>query len=35
MSDYYYFDDRESDWGYTPVPGEDYIMAILKIAKSI
>ncbi|MBI2330443.1 hypothetical protein HYU94_03555 [Candidatus Daviesbacteria bacterium] len=33
MSDYYYIDDKESDWGYTPVLGDDFVAAIISIAK--
>lgn len=33
MSDYYYFEDKESDLGYTPVLGDDYVMAIKSIAR--
>lgn len=33
MSDYYYFEDKESNFGYTPVLGDDYVMSVLSIAK--
>lgn len=33
MTSYYYFDDPDSDFGFTPVPEENYVEAILKIAK--
>ncbi|OGE64430.1 hypothetical protein A3I48_00470 [Candidatus Daviesbacteria bacterium RIFCSPLOWO2_02_FULL_36_7] len=33
MSDYYYIDDKESDFGYIPVLGDDFVAAILSIAK--
>lgn len=33
MTCYYYFDDPDSDLGSTPVPEDDYIEAILKIAE--
>lgn len=33
MSDYYYFEDKENDWGYTPVLGDDYIMALETIVR--
>lgn len=33
MSDYYYLDDKESDFGYTPVLGDDFVAAVLSIAK--
>lgn len=33
MSDYYYFKDKESDWGYTPVLGDDFVEAVRSIAK--
>lgn len=33
MSDYYYFEDKEDDFGFTPILGEDYIRALLIIAK--
>lgn len=33
MSDYYYFEDKDEDFGFTPVLGEDYIHALITIAK--
>lgn len=33
MSDYYYFQDKDDEWGFTPVLGEDYIHALKSIAK--
>lgn len=33
MGSYYFVSDPESEFGYTPIPGEDYTMAILTIAK--
>lgn len=33
MTSYYYIDDPESEFGYTPVPEDDYVDAILKIAE--
>lgn len=33
MTSYYYFDDPDSDLGSTPVPEDDYVEAILKIAE--
>ncbi len=33
MSDYYYFNDKDEEWGFTPVLGEDYIRALITIAK--
>lgn len=33
MTSYYYFDDPESEFGSTPVPEDDYVEAIFKIAK--
>lgn len=33
MSDYYYFEDKEGNFGFTPIPGEDYIRALMIIAK--
>lgn len=33
MGSYYYVSDRSSDLGYTPVPEDEYIQAVLRIAK--
>lgn len=33
MSSYYYLEDPESEFGSIPVPEEDYIAAILRIAR--
>lgn len=33
MSDYYYFPDKNDEWGFTPVLGDDYICALKSIAK--
>ena len=33
MSDYYYFEDKEEECGFTPIPGEDYISALLSVSK--
>lgn len=33
MGSYYYVEDKNSDFGYTPVPEEEYVRDILSIAK--
>lgn len=33
MTTYYYLDDADSEFGYTPVPEEEYVMAIFKITE--
>lgn len=33
MSDYYFLDDKNSDFGYTSVLGDDFVAAIRAIAK--
>ena len=33
MSDYYYFKDKDDEWGLTLVLGEDYIRALKSIAR--
>lgn len=33
MSDYYYFHNKNEEWGFTPVPGDEYILALKRIAK--
>jgi len=33
MTSYYYFDDPDSNFGFAPVPEDDYVEAILKIAE--
>lgn len=33
MGSYYYLMDKNSELGYTPVPEDEYIEAILRIAK--
>lgn len=33
MGSYYYIEDSDSETGYTPIPEDNYIEAILKIAK--
>ena len=33
MSDYYYFEDSEEEFEMTPVLGDDYIQALISIAK--
>ena len=34
MGSYYYIEDKNSDFGYTPVPEEEYMSAILSIARN-
>jgi len=33
MGNYYYVRDKDSEFGFTPVPEDDYIQAIFHIAK--
>lgn len=33
MGTYYYVDDPKSDWGFLPIYEDDYIAAILQLAK--
>ncbi len=33
MGSYYYVKDKNSDFGYAPVPEEEYTQAIIHIAK--
>lgn len=33
MGSYYYIGDPESEFGYTPIPEEDYAVVILRIAR--
>lgn len=33
MGSYYYVDDPESDLGYFPIPEDEYVQAILRIAQ--
>lgn len=33
MGSYYYVKDKNSDFGYTPVPEEEYVEAVFCIAK--
>lgn len=33
MSDYYYLEDKNDEWGYIPVLGGDYIRALKTIAQ--
>lgn len=33
MSSYYYLEDSSSEFGYSPIPEEEYLMAILRIAR--
>lgn len=33
MGSYYYIKDKDSEFGLTPVPEDDYIQTILRIAK--
>lgn len=33
MGSYYYVKDKNSELGYTPVPEDEYIEAIIRIAK--
>ncbi len=34
MSSYYYVQDQESDTGFTPIPEDEYIQAIFRVAKN-
>lgn len=34
MGSYYYIKDKDSEFGFTPVPEEDYTQALLCIAKN-
>ena len=33
MSSYYYVEDKESEFGFTPIPEDDYMQAVFRIAK--
>lgn len=33
MSSYYYVKDSDSEFGYTPIPEEEYIMAVSRICR--
>lgn len=33
MGSYYYVEDKNSEFGFTPVPEDDYVQAVLRITK--